>query len=229
MPIPPRYNPTELTQLRRRTHRGYYDAKTVHSILDAAVMGHVGYVHEGQSIVHPTAYWREGEWLYWHGSAAGRAIASQLTQRVCFTVSLVDALVLGRCGFTHSMLFRSVMAFGQPEKVEGMEAKRQAMDALVDRLYPRRTAEIRSINEAELAAITVVRLALKEVSAKIRDGGVNEVQSDMDAPCWAGVLPLRTTIGEPVPDQNLKPGTPLSPAIAGYAPGTDLETALKTR
>ncbi|HEX7928783.1 MAG TPA: pyridoxamine 5'-phosphate oxidase family protein, partial [bacterium] len=183
------YTPTERTRLRRKTQRAAYDADTVHAILDAGLIAHIAYVDDGQAVVTPTTYWREGGHVYWHGSAAGRALRVQAQQRVCLTVSMVDGVVLGRSGFTHSMLYRSVMAFGVPEPVTDAADKRPAMDAMIDGLYPGRTREMRAAHDSELAAITVVRLKLEEVSAKVRGGGVIEVPADLGAPCWAGIVP----------------------------------------
>ena len=47
--------PTARTKLRRRPQRGHYDRKTVHGILDAAFICHVGYLIEGKPVVTPTA------------------------------------------------------------------------------------------------------------------------------------------------------------------------------
>jgi len=227
--MPTTYTPSGHTRLKRRPQRGSYDAAVIHAILDAGLVAHVGYVDEGQPVVTPTAYWRDGNRLFWHGSAAGRALRAQLLGRVCVTVTLVDGLVLGRSGFTHSMLYRSVMAYGMPERVADPAAKRRAMDALIGGLYPGRPAEVRPAHESELAAITVVSMKLEEVSAKVRGGGVNEVDADLDAPCWAGVVPVHTVVGEAISDSRLHANTPLPPSLARYVPGVPVEEALKGR
>ena len=67
-----RYTPTEKTRVRRLPKRAHYDVETVYAILDAGFICHVGYVIDRQPYVTPTAYWREGDHVYWHGSAASR-------------------------------------------------------------------------------------------------------------------------------------------------------------
>jgi nitroimidazol reductase NimA-like FMN-containing flavoprotein (pyridoxamine 5'-phosphate oxidase superfamily) len=214
-----RFEPTEKTRLRRRPQRGSYDADAIFAILDAAAIAHLGYVVDGQPFCTPTAYWREGDRLYWHGSAASRMIQAQAAGiPVCLTVTHVDGLVLGRSGFTHSILYRSVMAFGHPALVADEVEKRHAMDAFIERLHPGRTREIRPPTDGELEAISVLGMAIEEASAKVRDGGVIDADTDLGAPCWAGVVPLATTVGAPVPDARLAPGVALPPALAGYAP-----------
>src|SRR3546814_14459363 len=68
------YPPTGHTRVKRLHDRARYDRATVHAILDAGLLCHVGYVIEGQPYVTPTAYWREGERVYWHGSSASRML-----------------------------------------------------------------------------------------------------------------------------------------------------------
>ena len=66
------YEQTARTTGRRQAARVAYDRDTVHAILDAALMCHVGYVIDGKPYVTPTLFWRDGERLYWHGSSASR-------------------------------------------------------------------------------------------------------------------------------------------------------------
>ena len=95
---------------------------------DAGLLCHVGYVIDGQPYVTPTAHWREGDHLYWHGSSASRMLRAQgVGVPVCVTVSLLDGIVLARSGFHHSMNYRSVMALGTAEPVEAPEAKLAAL------------------------------------------------------------------------------------------------------
>lgn len=46
----------------------------------------------------------------------------------------------------------------------------------------------------------VLKMPLSEASVKISRFGVNDDESDLDLPVWAGVLPYRTIVGplEPV-------------------------------
>ena len=106
-PSPPR------NKVVRRHERGRYDKPSVHAILDGALVAHIAYVMDGQPFCTPTAFWREGGHLYWHGSSASRMIRFQKPGvPVCATVMHLDALVLARSAFHHSVNYRSVMAFG---------------------------------------------------------------------------------------------------------------------
>lgn len=223
----PEFPPTERTRLRRRPQRGAYDEVTIFGILDAAVLAHVGYVADGQPLVTPTAFWREGRRLLWHGSAGSRALRAQAQGLlVCVTVSHVDGFVLGRSGFAHSLLYRSVMAFGRTQPLEDRAAKRRAMDAFIERLYPGRTAELRPVHDVELDMIAVISMEIEDASAKIRDGGVNEKEEDLEAPGWAGVIPVHTRLAAAQTDARIAPDTALPASLAPYAPGTRIDDAL---
>lgn len=93
--------PTPRVRVKRRPDRGAYDRATIDAILDATPLAHVGYVHEGQPFVTPTLQWREGDRVYFHGSAASRMIETTDGLDVCLTVTLMDGIVLARSAFNH--------------------------------------------------------------------------------------------------------------------------------
>jgi len=195
------YRRTERTRVRRLPERGHYDRATVHAILDAGFICHVGYVIEGQPYVTPTAYWREGERVYWHGSSASRMLRNLAKGiPVCLTVTHVDGLVLARTGFNHSINYRAVMALGVAEQVTEEEHKLAALKEFVERLYPKRWDTLRPPSKQELKATTVFSMQLDEVSAKVRVGPPHDNAEDYALPIWAGVLPLTLTPGMPEPD-----------------------------
>lgn len=198
---------SERTRVRRMGKRGDYDEATVHAILDAAPVCHVGYVVDGQPYVTPTAHWRDGDHVYWHGSSASRMLRTlEGGVDVCVTASLLDGLVLARSGFHHSMNYRAVMALGRAELVGGETAKLHALRAFSDRLVPGRWETLRPPTAQELKATTILRLKLDEASAKVRTGPPVDDEEDYALPVWAGVLPLSVVAGEPVPDPRLVPG-----------------------
>jgi nitroimidazol reductase NimA-like FMN-containing flavoprotein (pyridoxamine 5'-phosphate oxidase superfamily) len=201
------FPPTERTRIKRLHERALYDRETVHAILDAGLLCHVGYTIEGQPYVTSTCYWRMGERVYWHGSSASRMLRRlEGGVPVCFTVSLLDGLVLARSGYHSSINYRSVMAFGVAEKVTGEAEILTALEAFQERLTPGRWAELRPVNDQELKATTMMSLELKEVAAKVRPGPPDDDEADYDLPVWAGVVPVRYQIEAPEDDPRLKPG-----------------------
>lgn len=201
------YPPTRRSRVKRLPKRGHYDRATVHAILDAAVIAHVGYVIDGEPYVTPTSFWRAGDRVYWHGSSASRMLETIAGgSPVCFTASLLDGFVMARSGFHHSMNYRAVMAFGLARKVEGDAAKLQALEDFSERLFPGRWAGLRPVNEQELKATLILSMDLEECSAKIRTGPPIDDEEDYALPIWAGVLPVRMVVGEPVDDERNLPG-----------------------
>ncbi|WP_312161327.1 pyridoxamine 5'-phosphate oxidase family protein [Phenylobacterium sp.] len=221
------FTPTPRSRARRKPDRAAYDEAEVFAVLDAGLLCHVGYVIDGQPFVTPTTYWREGRKLYWHGSAASRVIKAQAGGLpVCVTVSHMDGLVLARSGIAHSMNYRSAMVFGRARLIEGLAARRAAMEAFIDRLYPGRSAELRPASDQEVLQIGLVEMTIEEASAKQRDAGVNRLPGDEDWGAWSGVIPIETRLGAPMADAVQSAGAALSPSLRLYAPGARLDAVL---
>ncbi|MGW8741737.1 pyridoxamine 5'-phosphate oxidase family protein [Streptomyces sp. NPDC055794] len=210
------YPSTDRTVPTRSPDRASYDRQLVHAILDEGYVCHLGFVRDGAPVVLPTLYGRVGERLYVHGSTGSRPLrmtgAADPGLPVCLTVTHVDALVLARSAFHHSINYRSVVVHGTAYEVTDAEERRTALDALVDHVVPGRSRDSRPANKKELAATAVIRLDLNEVSAKLRTGGVNDEPEDLALPHWAGLVPVRKGYDAPVADPDLNAGT----ALPGY-------------
>jgi nitroimidazol reductase NimA-like FMN-containing flavoprotein (pyridoxamine 5'-phosphate oxidase superfamily) len=195
---------TDRVRLRRKPDRGRYDRATIDAILDAALIGHVGWVLDGQPYVTPTAIWRQGDRLYWHGSVGSRMVRETKDGApVCITATILDGLVLARSGTDHSMDYRSVMVLGRAHAVEDEGDALAALEALVEHLYPGRWAELRPATSSEIRQTTVLWTDLAEASAKIRAIGAHDEPGDESWPAWAGVVPVRLVAGTPEPDEHV--------------------------
>jgi uncharacterized protein len=204
------YSPTDRTQVKRLPKRGVYDREQVHAILDEGVICHVGFSVDGQPYVIPTGYARDGEQIYIHGSAASRMLR-ELGQgiQVCLTVTLLDGFVLARSAFHHSMNYRSVVVLGTARVVTDSEEKNRALGCFTNHLVPGRWEEVRQPTEQELKSTTVLVLPLEEVSAKVRTGPPIDDEEDYELPVWAGVIPVRRQLGEPISDERVPVGMPV--------------------
>ena len=197
---------TTHTQVRRMPKRGHYDRATVHAILDAGAIAHVGYVIDGQPFVTPTAYWRKGDRIYWHGSSASRMLRTiDAGSPVCVTVAHIDGFVLARSAFHHSVNYRSVMAFGTAHKITDEAEVMEALRDFTERLYPGRWDALRPVTPQELKATTVLAMDLTEAVAKVREGMPLDDDEDYALPIWAGVLPVQTTVLAPLSDPRNLP------------------------
>jgi len=198
---------TARTTVRRIAPRGAYDRTTIHSILDEGLVGHVGFVVDGQPTVIPMVYVRVGERVCLHGSRASRLMRVLAGgAEACITVTLLDGLVLARSAFHHSMNYRSAMVFGTGEAIEDPAEKMHVLEALSEHVAPGRWADIRGPNDVEMKQTAVVGVTIREASAKIRTGPPKDDEEDYALPVWAGVLPLRQVAGTPVPDPLLTAG-----------------------
>lgn len=203
--------PSARTRVRRIHDRARYDREAIDAVLDAGLVAHLGFVHEGQPFVIPTLHARIGDEVLVHGSAAARSLRT-LTDGfpVCLTVTLLDGIVLARSVFEHSMNYRSVVVLGTALPVTDREEKRAALHALTERLLPGRWDDARPPTAKELKATAVLRLPLDEASAKIRDGGPDDDDMpDADLDVWAGHIPLTTKAGSPVAAPGLRAGIPV--------------------
>ncbi len=223
----PAYPVDARNRVKRLHERARYDHETVHRLLDSAALCHVAYVFDGTPYCTPTLFWREGSSLYWHGSSASRMLRNQSAgQPACLTVTHFDSLVLARCGFNHSADYRSVMAFGNAHLIEDPAEKEAALVAMVDRLFPARTAGLRQSTPQEIKATAVVTMQIERASAKIRTKGVSDEEDDYALGVYAERLPIRMVIGDPEPCPRLQPGVTRPEELAGYHAGQTLEEAL---
>ncbi|HQT46075.1 MAG: flavin-nucleotide-binding protein [Acidocella sp. 20-63-7] len=198
--------PSARARVKRYAQIADYDPLTIHAILDAMPLCHVGYVFEGAPFVTPTLQWRDGGRVYWHGSAASRMLEAAEQKQVCLTVSLYDGLVMARSAYNYNINHRSVMIFGTPEKLLDPDAKKAQLRNMVNRTIPGQWERLRPVTEKELKATTVLSMPINEASAKLRDGMPEDDAEDYDFPVWAGVIPVRMQVLSPEADPRNLPG-----------------------
>ncbi len=163
--------------------------------------------------------------MYWHGSSASRMLrATKDDVPVCVTVTLLDALVLARSGFDHSIDYRSVMIVGNARAVDDPDEQLESLRIFMERLYPGRWDELRPATRQELKATTVLWTTISEASAKLRTDGPHDEPGDETWPAWAGLIPVQTTLGAPEPDEFVPSGMP-SPRVS-HAPVLELTAAI---
>jgi hypothetical protein len=217
------FTPTDRSRAKRLHERARYDEVAVY----AAFIAHIGYVIDGQPYVTPTAYWRSGRHLYWHGSSASRMLRNQAGGvPVCVTVTQLDGLVLARSGFHHSLNYRSVMAFGSAHIVDDAAEKSRELDRFIDRLFPGRRANLRPNEAQELKATTLIVMEIEEAAVKTRSGGPKDDEADYALDCWAGVIPIRQVIGQPEADPLRKRDIAFPADLNVFATGAELDRVL---
>lgn len=182
---------TEKTQIKRGPKRACYDKEIIYPILDEALVCHVATQWNGQSIIQPTIHWRDGSYLYIHGSSKNGLFQALLQgQQAVICITLLDGLVFARSAFHHSVNYRSVIVYATAELIDDEKEKRKQLNLMLEKVKEGRSTEARPANEIELKATSVLAFKLEEVSAKIRTGGPVDDPEDMQLNVWAGVEPI---------------------------------------
>ncbi len=207
---------TPRTTLRRHKERGSADRSDLYAILDAGLICHLGVVADGAPLVLPTAYGRDGDTLYLHGSSANGAFGAAAGRQICVTVTHMDGIVCARSVFSHSVNYRRAVVFGTAARVEDEDERWQALRLITDHLVPGRWAAARQPTRKEMAATAVLSLPLAEASVKIRTGMPKDEPEDLGLDVWAGVLPMTVTWGEPQADPLLREEIPVPAHIRDF-------------
>ena len=137
---------------------------------------------------------------------------------ICVTLTILDGLVLARSAFESSMNYRSAMILGRAQALEGAE-KLTAFLNLTEKLFPERSKELRLTTEQETKATLMISMPLNEASVKISNKFPADPVEEHALPMWAGVLPIKHSYGEPIPDPNLMPGIPIPDYISRWPEG----------
>jgi len=196
---------TDKNKIKRLPKRGYYDKETIYQILDGEVICHISFSESDQPYIIPIAYVRIGDSIYIHGAKANRMM-NNLGKGInaCISVTRLDAYVLSRSSFHHSMNYHSVVLFGKGEIIEEKDEKMKVLKAFSDHLIPGRWEDARPPNEKELSATMILKFIIDEASAKIRTGPPSDDKQDYNLDVWAGLLRLKSQITDIIPDEELK-------------------------
>ena len=215
------YPINEKNKVKRIPKRGHYDQATIHEILDAGFLCHMGFSHHDQPFVIPTSYGRDGNKIYLHGATTSRMMVNmEKGLPICLTVTHLDGLVLARSAFHHSMNYRSAVCFGTAKKVEGDE-KLHALKVISDQILQGRWEESRQPLPKEMKATTVLCMTIDQASAKIRTGPPGDDKPDYELPIWAGVVPCTQVWGTPEADPLLMEGVELAGSVQALIKDAD--------
>jgi nitroimidazol reductase NimA-like FMN-containing flavoprotein (pyridoxamine 5'-phosphate oxidase superfamily) len=208
------YEINEQNKVRQLREKADYDKDTVHQILDSALLASVGFVQDGQPVVVPMLYGREGETIFLHGARKARVIRLlESTTTACMNVTHVDALVYARSAFNSSMNYRSATVFGTPRLVEEPAEKLHALRVISECTMPGRWDEVRDSHENEIKMTGVIALHIETASAKVSTGMPEDEDEDYEIPIWAGILPLQTAFTTLQSDQRLIDGVEPSDVV----------------
>jgi len=208
------YELNKRNKVRQLREKATYDKASVHGILDSALLASVGFVQDGQPVVVPMLFGRDGETVYLHGARKARVIRLlESTTTACLNVTHVDGLVYARSAFNSSMNYRSATVFGTPRLIDKADEKLRALRIISESTMPGRWNEVRDSHEKEVTMTGVTALEIKSASAKISSGMPDDEDEDYDIPIWAGVLPLVSAFTTLQSDDRLLEGVEASDVI----------------
>lgn len=198
---------TDKTEITRLPKRGVYDKDAIYSILDEALVCTVSFCINNQPFQIPTGFCRINDKLYIHGSVGSHYMRELQTKKLpaCIGVTLIDGLVLARSAFHHSVNYRSVIIFSEPEWITDQEEMYKALEVFTDKMCPGRWADVRKPDAGEWKATMVLSFEIKEASAKVRTGPPKDDEVDYSLDIWAGIQPIKIERLPVIPDPNLKP------------------------
>ena len=209
---------TKRTKLVRVPNKGSYDRELAYSILDEAILAHIGVIDDGVPVVIPRNHWRVGDTLYFHASMASRTTRAMVEPdcECCVEVSITDGLVFTRSAYNLTVNARSFIGFGQAFLVEDKDEKLELLEAFVERLAPGRWAQGPKPDDKLLKSTAVIGFPLDEASVKLREGPPDEKKAVEGLEIWSGVLPLREIPGTPEPAPGQDPAIPLPDYVENW-------------
>jgi nitroimidazol reductase NimA-like FMN-containing flavoprotein (pyridoxamine 5'-phosphate oxidase superfamily) len=207
------YDVDSRNKVLRLAKRGLYDEETVFDIVDSALICHVAYEIDGQPYAMPTLIARDGHTILLHGHAKARTLLhAGAGNPVCITVTHTDGIVLARSVFNHSINYRAAMIYGRGRLITDPDEKLDVLFRFTEKLIPGRWDDTRPSTEQELKGTAAVAVEIESASAKVRTGMPSDEPEDLDLPTWAGVIPVRQIMEDPIPEEH----TPADMAVPGY-------------
>ena len=198
------FQKTDRTTITRLPKRGTYDKETIYSILDEALFCTIAYSSEEGPFQIPTGFCRVNDKIYLHGSVGSFYLREILNKKITVSIgaTLIDGIVLARSAFHHSVNYRSVVIFSTAELVTDETELYTALGVFTEKMCPGRWNDIRQPNAKEWKATMVLSFKIEEASAKVRTGGPKDDEEDYASDTWAGILPLKITRQELIPDAD---------------------------
>jgi uncharacterized protein len=207
------FEAAKINQVRQLRERGFYDRDTIFPILDAGLIAHVAFTDDERPTVIPMVYGRDGDRIFVHGHRKSRTINRGEGEPVCLCVTHVDGIVVARSIFESAMNYRSVIIHGTAHTITDDAERIEALRHTSEHIFPGRWDEVRAPYDKELKGTGIFEVRIVAASAKIRQAPVNDDYPDPDPLVWAGIVPVATAFGAPIPDKTVKPGLPLPSSL----------------
>lgn len=201
-----------MNTVTRYPERARTDREDLDRVLDSATTCTFATVLDGRPWLVPMFYARDGDRILLHGSTGAGALRHVTAGApVAVSVMLLDGIVVAEDLYHSSANYRSAVVHGAVEQLRGSDAL-DALNILSDKLIPDRSLEVPAPSRKQLAGTAALALPIRpgQWTVKVRDAPPS--RTDHPGP-WAGVVPLRTVAGPPVPAPWLSVDAPIPPSV----------------
>ena len=187
----------------RYPHRGVQSKEVVYNIIDKGLYCTVAFIRDQIPHQIPTGFCRVKDQLYIHASNKSGFINGIINQKVSFSITHLDGLVLAPTAFDHSFNYHSVIGFCTAKEIIDEKKKLSILTTFTERYIAGRIADVGVPKSDEVAATKIIALSLDNAGAKIREGGVGSKKLSTDMP-WSGIIPIVQSYGTPQIDNDMK-------------------------
>ena len=150
-------------RIMRRTDKEITDRAEIESIIQRSLVCRLGMVDENRPYIVPLCFGYKDNALYFHSANQGRKIdILKKNNRVCFEFDIDYEPVKADNPCEWGMNYKSVIGFGSAYLVDDVEAKRAALDIIMQQYsdgafdYP----------ETKIKNILVIRVEIEEMTGK---------------------------------------------------------------
>ncbi len=189
------------TKPSRYPSRGTDNKKTLYHIIDEGLFCTIAFNRNGIPHQIPTGFARVDDDIYIHASSKSDFLGAIIGEKVSFSITHMDALVLSPTAFDHSFNYRSVIGFSEAIEIVDPVEKLKFFNLFTDRYIPGRITDVGEPTSEQVGITKIVKLSLSNAAAKVREGDVNVKMNTNSA--WCGVIPIKQTYGEPIIDAQL--------------------------
>lgn len=177
----------------------------VYAVLDAGFLCHISFVYKDRAHSIPTAYGRDADTIYIHGSTKNHMLTQLLNnEEICINVTHLDGVVLAQTLFNTSANYRSAVLYGKAELVSNKDDEfLKGLKIITDHIIKGRWDEVFLGTEQQLNATMLLKIPINSASVKIRGGAPQGDENDF---CnqWSGQLPMKLIATEPIEDLKFK-------------------------
>jgi len=201
-----------INRVRQIKERGHYDRDAVFGVLDAGLVAHVAVIDERRPVAIPMIYGRDGDRIFLHGHRKSRVISRDQAESISMAVTIVDGIIVARSAFESSMNYRSAVIHGKAFTLQDDEERLHALRCITEHTLPGRWDEVREPYPQELKATGIIEVEIEAASAKLRQAPVYDDYKP-DPQVWAGIVPVITAFGAPIPDKTVNASVPVPASL----------------